>query len=71
MNTPSVPEDNWTWRYSPSALHADIALQLRHITEQCDRDSYVPEELEAETVPKPAEALESQEPEANAVGTSA
>lgn len=71
MNTPSVPENNWTWRYDASALHPDIALQLRHITEQCDRDSYVPEELEAATVPKPAEAMEGQQPEANAVGASA
>ena len=66
MNTPSVPENNWTWRYTPEALHADIALQLRHITEQCDRDAYVPEETEDVALPKPTEALESQEPEANA-----
>ncbi|WP_419806387.1 4-alpha-glucanotransferase [Terriglobus sp.] len=67
MNTPSVPEDNWTWRYAPEALHEDIALQLRHITEQCDRDSYVPEEMEVEAAPKPAEAMESQQPGSNTV----
>lgn len=66
MNTPSVPEDNWTWRYRPDALHPDIALQLRHVTEQTDRDAYVPEEIEAALVPQPAEAMESQPPEANA-----
>ena len=66
MNTPSVPENNWTWRYAPVQLHPDIALQLRHITEQCDRDAYVPEQVEIESAPKPAQALESQELEANA-----
>ena len=71
MNTPSVPENNWTWRYSPDALHGDIALQLRHITEQCDRDSYVPEDIEMEAAPRPAEAMEGQETEANAVGSAA
>lgn len=66
MNTPSVPQDNWTWRMRLDALHPDIALQLRHITEQCDRDSYVVEETEAASLPKPAEALSSQDDEANA-----
>ncbi len=66
MNTPSVPENNWTWRYSPTALHPDIALQLRHLTEQCDRDSYLPEPIEQALVPPPPQAMESQPAEANA-----
>ncbi len=65
MNTPSVPENNWAWRFAPEALHPDIALQLRHITEQTDRDAYVPDEVEAQVVPRPSEAMESQEPAAN------
>ena len=66
MNTPSVPENNWTWRYRPEWLHPDIAAQLRHITEQCDRDAYVPEPIEEALAPRPAEAMEAQEAEANA-----
>lgn len=71
MNTPSVPEDNWTWRMRPDALHPDIAMQLRHITEQCDRDAYVVEEIEVATSPMPTEAMEGQDTEANAAGIEA
>ena len=66
MNTPSVPENNWTWRYRPEWLHTDIARQLLHLTEQCDRDAYVPEAIEEALAPKPAEAMQAQAPEANA-----
>ena len=66
MNTPSVPQDNWTWRMRPDALHPDIAIQLRHITEMCDRDAFVPEELDTSALPKPTEALEGQDEHANA-----
>lgn len=70
MNTPSVPQDNWTWRMKPEALHPDIALQLRLITEQCDRDGYVPNDAEAASSPQPIEALHGQD-EANAPVTEA
>jgi 4-alpha-glucanotransferase len=61
MNTPGVPEANWTWRYLPEQLHPDISLQLRAITEECDRDAYIPEEiLEEVDAPPPPEALHDQ-----------
>ncbi len=60
MNTPGAPENNWTWRYQPDALHPDIALQLRHITEECDRDAYVPEQELPEAAPMPPQALADQ-----------
>jgi 4-alpha-glucanotransferase len=61
MNTPGSPQDNWTWRYLPEQLHPDISLQLRYITEECDRDAYIPEEVleEVDTAPPP-EALHDQ-----------
>ncbi len=59
MNTPAVPENNWAWRYAPDALHPDFATQLRAITEQTDRDGYVPEPEEEIASPKPVEALEA------------
>ncbi len=71
MNTPSVPENNWTWRYAPEALHPDIALQLRHVTEQCDRDSYVPEEMEEQSAKEGDEAKEKQRSETDAVSVAA
>ena len=60
MNTPGAPENNWTWRYQPDALHPDLATQLRHITEECDRDAYVPDEVLADAQPAPPEALSDQ-----------
>jgi 4-alpha-glucanotransferase len=60
MNTPGAPENNWTWRYSTDALHPDLATQLRHITEECDRDAYVPEGVVAESAAQPPEALADQ-----------
>jgi 4-alpha-glucanotransferase len=59
MNTPGAPENNWTWRYNVDALHPDLSSQLRHITEECDRDAYVPEEALADA-PAPPEALHDQ-----------
>lgn len=40
MNTPSSPEGNWTWRYSPHALHPDLAVKLAKLMEMTDRDGY-------------------------------
>jgi 4-alpha-glucanotransferase len=62
MNTPGAPENNWTWRYHPEALHPDLSTQLRHITEECDRDAYVPESAleEVPATPPPPEALSDQ-----------
>ncbi|HXZ79119.1 MAG TPA: 4-alpha-glucanotransferase [Terriglobales bacterium] len=37
MNMPSVPEGNWTWRYAPDALTAELAAKLAAITEVSDR----------------------------------
>ncbi len=56
MNTPGAPENNWTWRYTRGALHVDFATQLRHITEECDRDAYVPEEALADVLPSRPQA---------------
>ena len=60
MNTPGAPENNWAWRFQTNALHPDFATQLRHITEECDRDAYVPDEPEVEASPAPPEALSDQ-----------
>jgi 4-alpha-glucanotransferase len=38
MNTPSAAVGNWTWRYSPDALHPDFAVQLAALMEMTDRD---------------------------------
>jgi 4-alpha-glucanotransferase len=46
MNTPSAPDGNWTWRYSPNALHPDFAVQLAKLMEMTDRDGY---EIRAES----------------------
>ena len=40
MNTPSSPDGNWTWRYSPDALHPDFATKLAKLMEMTDRDGY-------------------------------
>ena len=60
MNTPGAPENNWTWRYHTEALHPDLSSQLRNITEECDRDAYVPDEVLQESMPAPPEALSDQ-----------
>ena len=41
MNTPSVPENNWTWRMPPGALTADQARGLAQLAELTDRDGWV------------------------------
>lgn len=58
MNTPSVPQDNWTWRYRTDALHPDLSNQMKYITEECDRDAFVPENTAAPVLPAPTQALE-------------
>ncbi len=60
MNTPGAPENNWTWRFRPDALHPDLALQLRHITEECDRDGYVPEEVMTDVAPASTDTMPEQ-----------
>ena len=60
MNTPSVPENNWTWRFHTQSLHPDLAIQLRHITEECDRDAYIPDEILVEEAPAPPQVLSGQ-----------
>ncbi len=62
MNTPGAPENNWTWRFHTEALHPDLATQLRHITEECDRDAYVPEEAFTDALAIPSPAAISQHP---------
>jgi len=42
MNTPADPNGNWVWRYSPDALHPDLAHKLATITTLSDRDNFVP-----------------------------
>jgi 4-alpha-glucanotransferase len=69
MNTPGAPENNWTWRYGRDALHPDFATQLRFITEECDRDAYVPEVEDSEAPPNPTEALSDQTGEHQGTGT--
>ncbi len=58
MNTPAVPENNWAWRYAPEALHPDLSTQMAAITEQTDRDGYVPPP-EDEDKREPIRALEA------------
>jgi 4-alpha-glucanotransferase len=38
MNTPSRPQDNWTWRVLPGALTDDMARKLAAIADVTDRD---------------------------------
>ncbi len=40
MNTPAAGAGNWTWRYSPDALHPDFATKLAALMEMTDRDGY-------------------------------
>ncbi|HLW55337.1 MAG TPA: 4-alpha-glucanotransferase [Candidatus Angelobacter sp.] len=37
MNTPSLHDGNWGWRYQPGVLTEKIASRLRELTEMCDR----------------------------------
>jgi 4-alpha-glucanotransferase len=41
MNTPSTPENNWTWRMAPDALTSQLAQGLAHLAELTDRDGWV------------------------------
>ncbi len=41
MNTPSVPENNWSWRMWPDALTADQAHGLAQLAVLTDRDGWV------------------------------
>jgi 4-alpha-glucanotransferase len=41
MNTPSTPENNWTWRMAPDALTSQIAQGLAELAEMTDRDGWV------------------------------
>ena len=55
MNTPAAPEGNWAWRYGPTALHPDFAMQLASLMEMTDRDGYVLPKETAVEAGKPTE----------------
>jgi 4-alpha-glucanotransferase len=33
MNTPSVADGNWSWRYRPEAVNSDVGKHLKHLTD--------------------------------------
>jgi len=39
MNTPSVPDGNWSWRLPEGALTAQLAAKLAALVEVTDRDN--------------------------------
>jgi 4-alpha-glucanotransferase len=41
MNTPSTPQNNWTWRMAPNALSGGQAHGLAQLAEMTDRDGWV------------------------------
>jgi 4-alpha-glucanotransferase len=41
MNTPAIPENNWTWRMAPEALDGGKAYGLAQLAELTDRDGWV------------------------------
>jgi 4-alpha-glucanotransferase len=41
MNTPALPENNWTWRMLRGALNSDVAKGLAQLAEMTDRDGWV------------------------------
>jgi 4-alpha-glucanotransferase len=41
MNTPSTPENNWTWRMAADALNGGLAQGLAQLAELTDRDGWV------------------------------
>jgi 4-alpha-glucanotransferase len=41
MNVPSFGEGNWSWRYPPGALHAELAQKLAALVEVTDRQPSV------------------------------
>ncbi len=54
MNTPSLPEGNWSWRYHRDALHPDFAAQMAAIMEMTDRDGYQ-KPIEGDTAGQPTD----------------
>ncbi|QMV20196.1 4-alpha-glucanotransferase [Granulicella sp. 5B5] len=42
MNTPALPDGNWSWRYAPEQLHPDLSEKLAAVMAMTDRDGYVP-----------------------------
>ncbi len=40
MNTPSLPQGNWAWRYKPGALHPDFAHKMAALMCMTDRDGW-------------------------------
>ena len=55
MNTPAAGAGNWTWRYSPGALHPDLATKLAKLMEMTDRDGYVAPVESPEEAGKPVD----------------
>ena len=41
MNKPATPENNWSWRVAPDALHSGHAQGLARLAELTDRDGWV------------------------------
>jgi 4-alpha-glucanotransferase len=41
MNTPSTPENNWTWRMAADALNGGLAQGLAQLAELTDRDGWI------------------------------
>ena len=39
VNIPSLADGNWTWRYRPGVLTADLAARLAALAEVTDRDN--------------------------------
>jgi 4-alpha-glucanotransferase len=42
MNVPSRADGNWSWRYQPGALTAEIARRLADLAEVTDRQPSLP-----------------------------
>ena len=47
MNTPALPDGNWSWRYAPEQLHPDLSAQLAALMEMTDRDGHGPPAVNA------------------------
>ncbi len=41
MNTPAMPQNNWTWRMAPGALTSELSRGLAQLAELTDRDGWV------------------------------
>jgi 4-alpha-glucanotransferase len=48
MNVPSFGDGNWTWRYSPGALRADLAQKLAILAEVTDRQPLIDQQCHGE-----------------------